>query len=329
MPSWAQYLIEFGYNWPRDPMGGRRIAVISMPCDSAAAGLIVLGAMRRCLEDATANDIALHITRIEKDFIAYSQNCQELCPSSECDTKKVGCGLAQRIPNVLRNEDECGRFEFHRKDSTGVWVRKVQPLPKHYAVSITPGSASGWYFEGEAPVQVSTGEHLPFQPIYDELVPNAGPILDANLLRSYSGVCLAGRVAGESRTRSILADIRFGVAGEVAQLDTLSTVHAWNPGTASRVSFFNSRTGQVDRTTARPVLTIADGDSSFLRVMSKAALQQSDVVAVIDRTLDRERLEAVGLKLASLAQWYIPDVALLNLVVPTPKGISIAVLKRR
>src|SRR5258708_3671241 len=44
VPPWAAFLIRFGYLW-RATSKTRRIALLTMPCDSAAAGLISLGAL--------------------------------------------------------------------------------------------------------------------------------------------------------------------------------------------------------------------------------------------------------------------------------------------
>jgi hypothetical protein len=41
--AWAHYLIRLGNSWPHPDPGKRRIALVSMPCDSAAAALIALG----------------------------------------------------------------------------------------------------------------------------------------------------------------------------------------------------------------------------------------------------------------------------------------------
>ena len=64
VPEWADFLIEFGFAWLAPTLAARRIAVVSMPCDSAAAGLIALGAMRKCLELDDANDVASHYQRL-------------------------------------------------------------------------------------------------------------------------------------------------------------------------------------------------------------------------------------------------------------------------
>jgi hypothetical protein len=57
LPDWVEFLIHFGYRWHRNNLQQRRIALISMPCDSAAAGLISLGALIRDLENPDSNYI--------------------------------------------------------------------------------------------------------------------------------------------------------------------------------------------------------------------------------------------------------------------------------
>jgi hypothetical protein len=64
IPRWADFLIRLGFEWPEGESETRRIGLISMPCDSAAAGLIALGAMRRRLELDDANDLTAHFQRI-------------------------------------------------------------------------------------------------------------------------------------------------------------------------------------------------------------------------------------------------------------------------
>ena len=47
VPDWASFLLRLGVKFPLDPIETRRICLVSMPCDSAAAGLVALGAMVR------------------------------------------------------------------------------------------------------------------------------------------------------------------------------------------------------------------------------------------------------------------------------------------
>jgi hypothetical protein len=65
-----------------------------------------------------------------------------------------------------------------------------------------------------------------------------------------------------------------------------------------------------------------------LRVVDGKDFEHSDVVGVIHRTMERDRLEAVGTKLENLRQWYAPDDTLFDGLPKRPRGIGVTVLKR-
>ncbi len=125
-----------------------------------------------------------------------------------------------------------------------------------------------------------------------------------------------------------MADIRFETEGEIATLAQLLTVQGWLPATASRLTFFNSRTREFDRLVGHPALVLADGPSAFLEVVTRTECEESDVIAVIHKAIEHDRLETVGVQLASLAQWYSPTAPeTLGLTQPPP-GMDILVLER-
>jgi hypothetical protein len=295
--------------WANTESVARRIAVVSMPCESAAAGLIALGAMRRRLALDDANDSFSHFQRIER-----------LADMKEGET-------------FLRHNTLKGRFALESRDPRGfVWVRgahtasgKNGPL----RTVILPSHSNEWRFDGEAPIQNIEGTGLPDGSFYGELIQGALPAIQSNLGTSDSGICLAGRVAGESVSKNILDSIRFQSHDRVAALPNLLTVQRWSPGTISRTTFFNTRTGQIDRSTGCTRVVVADGDGAFLRVIEAAEFRHSNVVGVVHRVLERDRLESIGIKIAELAQWYAPDNDLLNQLPPAPGGITISTLKRR
>ena len=84
----------------------------------------------------------------------------------------------------------------------------------------------------------------------------------------------------------------------------------------------------MDRRTVSPNLVIADGDSAFLQAVDHADFQNADIIGVVDRALDRGRLEAVGTKMQP-SQWFTPDTDRLCELPPKPTGVSIAILKSR
>ena len=311
IPPWAVYLMRYGFSWGAG-CGRRRIGIISMPCDSAGAGLVALGAIRYRLTLAEANDALAHFERIQA--LAVRQD-GETC---------------------LRHQSMRGGFRLDGKDQRGwVWARHEQTTAADrftrngpLRVAIHAENANDWRLEGEAPAETVRGSRLPHRRFHEELIEGAALPLEPNLARSDSAICFAGRLTGESASRSALSTIRLECHDHVADLAELLTVRRWSPDTVSRVTFFNSRTRQFDRNTNRTSLVVADGDSAFLRAIDAREFKQSDVVGVIHRTVERDRLESIGTKLADLSQWYMPDGKTLD-PFPPPPGITVSVLQGR
>jgi hypothetical protein len=304
IPSWASFLIAFGFRWLEHEHSSRRIALISMPSDSAAAGLIALGAMRKCLELDDANDVGSHFQRIV-----------QLAQGGDASVR-------------LRYRSYRDQYALEPLDGDGFpWARNIQRPGNR--VRINRSSALDWRFHGEAPVVTANGHQLPNAQFYQTLIREGGAIKSSNLNQSDSGICLAGRSIGEMGTRRCLAEVRFRQDGCETDLSKLLTVQHWMPGTISRVMFFNARTDEFDRGSGRPHLVIADGEGSFLKVVSRQEFEQCDVVGVIHRTMEREKLEEIGIKLANLRQWYDTDSDAIKRLPPTPVGITISTLKRR
>ena len=81
----------------------------------------------------------------------------------------------------------------------------------------------------------------------------------------------------------------------------------------------------LDRNTGLTRLVVADGDAAFLKVVDAKEFASSDVIGVVHRTIARENLEAIGIKLSSLRQWYVPDPTTEPLL---PAGITVLTLRR-
>jgi hypothetical protein len=274
-----------------------------MPSDSAAAGLVTLGAMRKCIEINDANDISAHYQRLLR--------------------------LAREsAPEVtLRHSVEPGSWMFDGVNESGQpMVRKLRSRTRR-RINIPRESAMKWSIHGEPPVALLGGQQIPYAELYSRLVSKGGDIAASNLSLTYSQVCLAGRASGAAPTRDSMQAVRLRANGLEADLSQLLTVQGWMPDTISRVMFYNSRTESFDRQSGAPQVVIADGDTAFLKVTDGTEFANSDVIGVVHRTMERDRLEAIGTKLETLRQWY--DHSELVGLPPIPRGISISVLKRR
>ena len=155
-------------------------------------------------------------------------------------------------------------------------------------------------------------------------------IVPENLRTSFSGLCLSGRVGGETATRDICGSIRFRAGNEEHRLADLLSIHGWNgSGGVSRLSFFNPRTDRFDRFGGIPGLVVADGDASFLSVLRRKEFQRSDVIGVVHRILDRDRLEGLGNRMLDLRQWYEEEHGPVEQSPASFCGISISMLKQK
>jgi hypothetical protein len=192
----------------------------------------------------------------------------------------------------------------------------------------SPSYTIKWHIEGEPQAESATPSGVLSDAPYRELA--GGINIDrANLHATWSGLCLAGRVAGEATTRQVIGSVRFQSSIGAHGLEALLTIHGWSANGVSRMTFFNARTEQLDRGTTSPTLIVADGDACFLKVLGRSDFQRSDVLGVIHRAMERDRLEAVGNRLVGLRQWYADDAELLNALPPPPRGISLSILVKR
>lgn len=334
IPSWAKFLIDFGYSWRRAELSPtkRRIAIVSMPCDSAAAGLISLGALINDLGNPKANDIDGHyksILRYAHQFLNFCRDCE----LAECEPRVKRCGFSHKASGQVRSP-LYPRKIFSVSDRTDFQTGQIAWETRGRgnsgpAISFPdPDYAINWQIEGEAPVQINAESEKLTEAKYDSFYPQENIVAD-NLERSYSGLCLAGRVTGETATKERINSISFKFGFAEHNLSELLTIKNWSRNIiVSRITFFNTRTGKMDRSGTIPGLVVADGDNSFLRVLSCSEFQQSDVIGVMHRSIERDRLEDVGNKISSLRQWYQDGVDFNQIITSAPRGMGVMVLER-
>jgi hypothetical protein len=325
MPEWAGFCVELGYRWchaphaPNQPRP-RRICLLSMPADSAAAGLVALGALRADLEKPDANDVADHYARIKT-------------LANKRDSKT----LLKRRRNVANQqgwERNKWRLDGHFPCGTPIAIEILDRPHRHdrstnRRVGISCEQACNWCIDGEPPIRAGSEASIPYSPIYASLIADAQDVQPTNLATSHSCLCFAGRKAGESAARATIASIGLRSSNSQADLSALLTIASWSPTTASRMTFYNTRTGSLDRPHASLRLVIADGDAAFLEALDKPEFQAADVIGVAHRISDRPRLEALVDKLEALRQWFQVDPEPRGNARPRPAGISMLSLTER
>src|SRR5262245_44381956 len=173
LPGWAAYLIQLGFHWPKRNEERRRIALISMPCESAGAGLVALGALVKGLGDPSANDIDGHYDALLRHARQYLESCRHCEMKCRPDLKRCGHtaearGKVRRKGSTIweiseKTDFAAGRLAFHRASKKLTWW----PAPK---------ALVGWQIEGEAPpASIHARDSLPEEP-FREIVPQADVI---------------------------------------------------------------------------------------------------------------------------------------------------------
>jgi len=313
IPSWARYFVELGRDWPDDSR--RRIAVVSTPCDSAAAGLIALGAMVRRLSQPGANEIGAHISRVR--------------------------GLRPRHAGTLRHRTFKGHFVVSRVETSGsVWLTNTRDDSHHLFVDYHAGD---WYFDGEGRVEVREGGALPWQGIYASLLPDDTSVHAPNLITSDSSICLVGRSTGKSAQKGLFGAARIRAATGTASLLDLLALDAFQPtSTVSRVRYVSSRahqgsselgdSGDAQDTLGKLKLArivICDGGDAAVLALGSAGFEGKTIIAHLPRTDDVARLEAVAEMLAAKRNWYSPCSGIESLKPPAPPGVVVRTLVAR
>ena len=196
------------------------------------------------------------------------------------------------------------------------------------SVWLLPPNAKKWTIDGDVATETPLGEFALPTTIYDGLVSGA-EVEERNLRSSYSGLCFAGRAAGEVATRAVLETVRFRSEEDLEYgLPRLLTLRGEREmENLSRLVFFNPRTERMDRVGAQPSLVVADGIDSFRSALKR--FPRADVIGVAHRIEPRERLETLGESVQALMQWYEPDVGLSAKFGVSPRGMDVLALKRR
>ncbi|MBL6956389.1 MAG: hypothetical protein ISR54_06165 [Chlorobium phaeobacteroides] len=308
LPEWVNYLLITGYDFAGYINKGQKISLISMPCDSPGAGLVAFGAMRYYLsaQPLSGEEIHRHLEDVKARMLFSGKDMYRYI--GEDDGNAV-------IEEIIRLDK-----------------RRNPKRPKKEPITRT-ASLKGLdlRFEDET-ILVSSNKALPNLQIYEQLVPQGNVINEGTLQQSHSAVCMAGKRKGVSVTKALLFDTYFEAGGKKASLHELLSLVDGTLDVVSRVTMYNARTGKIDRPGLPPEIVVVDGIDAFLKITeemqrsSNNNFSGANIVAVIDRTEKREKLDSLQAKVSELRQWYEPDLQEFS---APPKGIALATYFKR
>jgi len=325
IPKWAEFMIKLGCFFSlKAEKNKRRISIISMPCESPSAGLVALGALIGDLGKEDANDVDAHFEKIASYGKQYLGSCKEC--TNVCYPEIKNCGYQKHSTGELRSPSlsrEKVKITNVLKESIQ-WSKKTKRRDgeqKYAIVTASREKIKKYHIKDEPPVLwAESMKKLPHH-IYNELLTGTS-FLTKNLSMTYSGLCFAGRVGGEKASLEICSSVKMRYGHEDFLLSEVMTISGWTKETVSRMSYFNTRTMNLDRKVGCPHLVVADGASAFHKAIDYPEFRDSNILAVIKRTDTRTNHDLVNLKLASIGQWYALDTNILEGLITIPKGVT-------
>lgn len=272
----------------------------------------MLGAMIRDLGNPSANDMAAH----HENLLEYARQYLQSRGPVDKVSGRMRCTYEPRRTYLVSEQTDFRKKQLVFKRETNFDQTEMPGLTRLLK----------WYIEGEPPLTAC--HHL--APMNASLLPHLieqAIILPQNLEVSCSALCLAGRAAGEEASKKVCENVWFQAEETEQSLADLLSIPGWSSSDIARVCFFNLRTEKLACHAAKPATIVADGDASLLTVLDK--FQKSNIVGVIPRTMERERLDGIRDKIVSLRSWYEQDEEALYNLPAVPRGIAVSILKRR
>jgi hypothetical protein len=305
VPEWVDALVNFGFDWAgKVGQGRRRIAIISMPSESAAAGLAALGALSHRLTMEGANELEDHRRRVRelKDEsvhgLYYRSNGSETGPFYSCSD-----GTEMRLV-----------YEGGKNRYSG-----LKQL-------VMDGMEGKIRFSGEPPVFQENA--VEGESVYQEIPGCGNEILMENLKSTDKWLCFAGRKKGRVDAERILKSVSFKAGGrefDLKQLLLLSNGHR----SIYRTCYYNTRgNANVNELPLNRIgLVVADGLGSLVKVLDQKEFAEKNVIGVFHRVRKRDDLEALDERMSELDRFY--DRQAMDSGTALPTGVGATVFERR
>lgn len=330
-------MLRLGDQWPREE-GRRKLGLVSMPCDSGAAGLVALGSVISDLRSCVATDLHSHraqLLNFARRYLGFCRGCKY-----KCKPDIRGCGFEAEASGIVKHFQPSGKALNGADARTQIRKYEVSDRTDFHSAQLaferdgvvvwpSEDALDEWQIDGLPQIKSVAAESKLPKHYYDAFL-KRGDILENNLAESYSGSCLAGRATGRTATQEAYSKLCFRTDNdEVFTLVDALPIHGWTTSTISRLVFFNTRTRECDRHMQKPLLVIADGNSAFRAARGHTGFKKSDIIGIINRTSDADQLEDLGAVLAELMNWYEPDEDAMAGLPNVPKGIAAVILRRK
>lgn len=329
-PFWVEAMFNIGYRWLEKKNGVRRIGLLSVPCESEAAGLVALGAFRRDLESATAN-------HIDSYFELLARSCREHLEALKRESAESEKSISD-VRNVLDNTRWRFATDNSSFDKIALEDSRHRPFIKRGGKLIcnpngtcrryiTRESALDWQLYNFPLPQIPSGGSALALLAYSALPFCNGQILDVNLCRSYDGLVLIGQgAARDSNYMQKYYSAGFVSGNRQHPLGELLTLHHSENIYIRRLRFENERT--LDQGAGHYAkLIVADGISALL--CAEQMFPACDIIGVCNRDASVESIFQLKNWLNEKMRYYADADTSHGVLGEMPIGMLLRVLQRK
>lgn len=330
VPGWAAMALGLGYRWRHSGSSVRRIGLLSMPCESEAAGIISLGALRSDLERTTANHLDTHFDHLLQachERVTVHMRRVDYPEELSWDVRKAVDDTRWRF---VAYDGERDAIVLESATHRPVVKRNGKSIPNPNGACssyIMRDNAFGWQLR-DCPLPQLPPEGKALEPTaYSNLPGCFGHILEENLTRSYDGLVLVGQgAARDSAYMQKFYTVGFVSADRQLPLGDLLTLHHGERNYIRRLRFLNERAHHgAGVQTAR--LVVADGISALL--CAEKLFPTSDIVGVCSRDASVEAVLQLKVWLNDIVRYYTDAETSHYLSGEMPAGMLLRVLQRR
>lgn len=322
IPHWVAAGLSIGYRWEFGVT--RRIALLSMPCDSEIAGFLALGALRKDLERSTANYLDTHFDLLVKRCLKRD-SLRKSNENSDWDIRHVDGTYWHFVEYDPKADAIVVKNAKHREHLK----RKGKRISNPHGVCnrfLMRGSALEWQLHGfPVPQSIKSAKPMNFLD-YQNIPFTSGDILKENLSCSYEGLVLVGSgTAHDSKYMQKFDSTGFYIDKRRLSLGDLLTLNQESQN-ITRLRFLNERKEYVDELYPAS-LVIADGINAFLN--ASEWFIDCDIIGVCSRESTTEAIMRLKDFLNDKARYYKDIDTSQFLIDKAPSGMFLRVMQRK